>query len=283
MPTNPFLEPENAPLSILLAPSQWDCAQYVRRLVEDPNAETVPDEALWNYAEDVNEDFSRHVPTEYVVGSPIAETSPLLTIKGQQRYLCTTGNGFPVTPISVSDVLYRAGGALIAPNEMAYLSMTAFAPLNRFLFTTSSLIDSPTQRVLRDEYIDEMDHYGRGYAGVVLDPSGNLAIDLYPVPETDGMPIYVRFKAAHTMDYNSTTNTLTVATVPENKKRDWAKLLYALVLEQEGEHMAKYKMQKAGLVERQTDARTMEARVMRIREEVYAALGSYVSVGITDQ
>jgi hypothetical protein len=270
-------------LRVLLAPSQWDAVIYVRGLIEDPNADTVIDTSLVAYAEDVNEDFSRHVPLDYVIGDPFAQTSPLVTVKGQQRYLCSSGNGFVVPPIGITDVLYRAGGALIAPNEMAYLSMTAFAPLNRFLFTTSSLIDSPSQRVLRDEYIDEMDHYGRGYAGTVLDPSGVLAIDLFPTPETDGVPIYVRYLGAHAMTFDSDNNVLAVATIPEYRKRDWGKLFYATVLEQEGEHMARFKMQKAGLVERQSDARTMEARIVRIREEVYAALGSYVSVGKSSQ
>lgn len=272
-------------LSILLGPSRWDAVQYVRALVEDPSAlqEVLNDQALYAYAEDANEDFSRHIPLDYVIGDPFAQTSPLQTVKGQSRYLCNSGNGFTANPIMVTDVLYRAGGALIAPNEMAYLSMTAFAPLNRFLFTTSSLIDSPTQRILRDEYIDEMDHYGRGYFGTVLDPSGIPAIDLYPTPEVGGLPIYVRYIAAHAITFNNVTNQAAVPTIPENRKRDWAKLLYAIVLEQHGQHMARFKMQKVGLVEVQSDARTMEARVTRVREEVYAALGSFVTVGRSSQ
>lgn len=268
-------------MQILLGPSGWDAMLYVRGLTEDTATPyLVPDSAYQAYAEDVNEDFSRHIPLDYIVGNPYDQSSPWTTQTGLQRYLCSSANGFAVSPIQVTDVLYYAGSGFSVASEIAYLTLMPFSPVNRFLFSPN-LLDSPSERILRDEYLDELVHYGRGGWRQVRDPAtGVMAIDLYPIPVGVGVPVYARYLGAHAIT-TSTVNgqtVLSVPTVPEDRKRDWAKLLYAMVLEEEGARLLRARMVKAGLVEQQVDTRTIEQRIVRIREEVTASLGGYVGV-----
>lgn len=263
---------------VLLGAASWDAVRYCRALTEDLYSPfVIPDEAYVAYHEDVLEDLSRWVPLDYQVGNPVLQTSNLLTVANQQRYVCSTGNGFTVPPARITDVLYRATNAFSAASEIAYLALLPFSPLNRFLFTPS-LLDSPSERILRDEYLAELDKYGRGYYGVVRDPAtGLLAIDLYPIPTVGGTPVYVRYQAQHAY----TTNTLgdaVYATVPEANKRHFARLLYCMVLEQEQGRLAKATSTSAGILRGTSSPAALERKIERIRNEVYLQLGAAVPV-----
>ena len=261
--------------SCKLGSSGWDAVKYVRNLTEDATQPfTVSDDAYRAYVEAVNEEFSRFMPVDYIVGNPAANSSPVNTIMNQQRYVCSVGNGFSVPPIVVTDVLYRAGTGYSAASEIAYLAILPFSPLNRFLFTPN-LLDSPSERVLRDEYLNELQHYGNGYYSTAIDPStGLLSIDLYPIPVVANIPIFVRYKGAHTLVTDNTPDqNVTLATIPENFKAEWAKLLYCVLMEEAGDRVTRVRLAKAGLTEIQADSRGMEARINRIREEAHMALG----------
>lgn len=266
--------------SLLLGQSAWDCVPYVRNLVEDTTAPfVIPDAAIQVYAEDVLEDFSRHVPLDNLVGNPSTNTSTMNTVANQQRYVCSVANGFSAQIMGVSDVLYRAGTGYSAASEIAYLALLPFSPINRFLFTPS-LLDSPTERILRDEYLSELEHYGYGYYNVVRDAATGLpALDLYPIPVIAGLAIYVRYQTLHIMS-QANEDAWTVATVPEPSKRNFAKLLAAMVMEQEADRIIKVWQAKGGLVDVQSDSRSMELRVERWRQDAYNSMGGRTAVGV---
>lgn len=264
--------------TVQLGASLWDAVAYVRNIIEDTAGAVIPDGAFQAYAEDINEDFSRHVPLDYIVGNPVLNTSSLVTVTNQQRYVLTTANGFTPTPMWVTDVLYRAGTGYSAASEIAYLAILPFSPLNRFLFTPS-LLDAPSERILRDQYLGELQHYGMGYFSLATDGATGLpAIDLYPIPVISAIPIFVRFQAAHIINKTDSAN-WKIATVPEDKKRSWARLLAAQILEEEGDRIIKTRTAKAGLIETQSDSRTMESKIDRLRGDAYADLGGRTSVG----
>lgn len=264
-------------ISILLGASAWDCVPYVRNLIEDTAGTVVPDGAIQVYMEDVAEDFSRHLPLDCIVGNAYANTSTMNTVVGQQRYVLNSTNGFTPAPMWTTDVLYRAGTGYSAASEIAYLALLPFSPINRFLFTPS-LLDSPSERILRDQYLSELEHYGNGYYKEVRDNATGLpAIDLYPIPVVGNIPIYVRYQAMHAI--TGTSSPFSLTTVPENFKRAYAKLLAAMVFEEEGDRIVKARAVKAGLIDVQADSRTMEERIVRWRDEAYSMMGMHAAVG----
>lgn len=262
----------------LIGPSQYDAVNAVRQLTEDIAAPlTIADSAYQAYVEIVNEDFSRFCPVDILVGNPVTLSSPLTTVAFQQRYVCNSGNGFTYPPMQVTDVLYRAANAFSAASEIAYLALLPFSPLNRFLFTPS-LLDSPSERILRDEYLSELDHYGKGYFRVVRDVSGLLAIELYPIPQASGTAVYARYMAQH--QTVNTSGVTTIATIPEDLKRWWVQLLYAEILIQESERFGKLNKAKAGLIDLSSDPRLLVQKGKDIREAAYLALGEANGVAL---
>jgi hypothetical protein len=264
-------------LTAKLGVSAWDAVTYVRNRTEDITAPfIVPDSAYDAYIETVTEDFSRHVPLDYVIGDPYANTSPLVTVTGQMRYVCTSGNGFVVEPSRITDVLYRAASGYNASSEMAYLAILPFSAVNRFL-STPNLLDSPSERVLRDGYLNELAHYGQGYYWTERDSTtGRMVIVLVPIPGTSGLPVFVRFQGDHQIAVSGTDRL--IPTIPETYKRVWANLLYAEVLEQESERLMREKSLKAGLVDLMTDPRLLALQCDRIRQDAYAQLGGMTGV-----
>jgi hypothetical protein len=263
-----------ANFQVMLGASKFDAVNYCRNLTEDVwTPYTVPDSAYMSYHEDVAEDFSRFVPLDYQIGNPFTVTSTFVTVAQQQRYICNSGNGFLATPDRITDLLFQATNSFSAASEIAYLALLPFSPLNRFLFTPS-LLDSPSERVLRDEYLSELEKYGRGYYGVVRDPASGLpAIDLYPMPMTAAIPIYVRYQARHLATIDGQGNAL-YATIPEAYKRQFARLLYCMVLEQEQERFARTAQVTAGILSSSSRPEQLARKITRIREKVYQELGA---------
>jgi hypothetical protein len=261
---------------VMLGSSRWDACAYVRSLTEDTvTPYLVPDSAYIAYAEDVAEDFSRYVPLDVQLGNPVALTSPLQTVVYQQRYVCNVANGFSIAPTRITDVLYQATNAFSAASEISYLALLPFSPLNRFLFTPS-LLDSPSERILRDQYLQELDKYGRGYWGTVRDAATGLpALDLYPIPTSAGTPIYVRYQIGHSYTTDNLGNVAYV-TVPEQYKRQFARLLYCQILEQEQDRFIRGVRTQAGILSQETSPAEMNRKIMRIRNAVYQELGDAV-------
>jgi len=259
----------------LLGPAAWDAVAYVRAKSEDIAVPfKIPDTSYQVYVEEVAEEFSRWLAIEDQVGDPYAVTSPLLTVKGKQRYLCSPGNGFPVAPTTITGVLYQATSVFSASSEISYLALLPFSPVNRFLFTPS-LLDSPSERVMRDEYLNELDHYGKGWADVVRDRvTGLLAIDLYPIPGQDGNPIFARYTAPF-VNVPSGGNDVFV-TIPDAYKYLFAKLLWATVLEQEGSRTSKVDSAAAGFIRKTSSPELLFNKALSLRAEVYNALGGAV-------
>src|SRR5216684_6057970 len=124
--------------------------------------------------------FSLHMPAgEREIGNSLLQTSPLTTIANQKRYVLNAAVGVVGIVTRITDALYRAVGTFSAGSEIAYLALLPFSPINRFLFTPS-LLDSPSERILRDEYLQELDKYGLGFVVGGRDPAtGMMAVDIY--------------------------------------------------------------------------------------------------------
>src|SRR5258708_25831276 len=72
---------------------------YARSMLEDDGpVPVIPDSRFTVYVDAVAKDFSRYSPLDDIVGTPYSPTSPLNTVAGQQRYVSTSANGFPVAP-----------------------------------------------------------------------------------------------------------------------------------------------------------------------------------------
>jgi len=271
-------------VKVLLGPSgpnQWDAANYVRQQMEDVPGYLISDNAISAYVQPTNEEFSRFLPLDWILGDPQGMTSPLVTVLNQQRYVCSAANGFPIPPNMVKGVSYLSTyfGTLTAQNEIAlqqFLASTAAGAASLF----QVVADSPTQRVIRDLGLDEIARYNRGFYQVVQDGlTGLPALDLYPVPQVSGMPIVVRYTTAHQFTYDVPSTTYTFPTIPPAKNWLWAKLLLLQVLEEEQDRLIKAKQMKAGLVEISTDARQAEQRLNRLRDEVNGSLGMHTGAG----
>lgn len=262
-------------VQIQVGPNGFDAAKYVLNQVEDVAQDYITDDALRIYAEVANEDFSRHIPLDYVVGNVTSNTSPLTTVAMQTRYLCSPANGFIATPIEITDVLYLSSGGFTAADEASYVYLMPFSPVNRFLLNPY-ILDSPSQRIIRDAWLNELAHYGQGNAGISRDAAtGLLAIDVYPYPMESGTPLFVRYAAQHVLATDANLN-ITVPTIPAHHARNWARLLHLEVLEQEGDRLLRQHMLKAGITTIQRDSKTAEERIGRMRDEIYFTLGQHV-------
>lgn len=271
--------------AVKLSASAWDAVAYVRNQIEDLTVPfAVSDAAFSSYAEDVLEDFERWVPVVQQVGNVYANTSPMVTVVGQQRYLCTTANGFvdglgaPLQPTRIIQVGYRAASGYSAAQELTYLTLLPFSPIDILGDSNTDILANPSIRYLRDKAFNELEHYGQGFAEVVQDVSGNWALDLYPVPLTSGLPIFVRYNVAYST--TSVNGALLIPTVPEYRKRHFAKLLLALVKEQECERLAKSTDQKIGIIQEKSSPDLIRKAGIELRESVYWELGGNVPAAL---
>jgi hypothetical protein len=267
-------------LSITLGPDGYDAVRYVRGRVGDPDGSTFSDAELVAYAQEANSDFSRHLPLDIFVGDVLGGTSPLLTVADQGRYVCTPGNGFPSAPLFIREVLWAATSAgFNASNEAATLALMPTFIISKVLFRPG-LLDSPSERVLRQSYLNELSHYGRGFYDTYNDPAtGLLGINLFPVPELDGLPLFVQAGLAHGM-FDDGSGNLDIPTVPADRVTDWARLLWAILVENEALRVCATKQAKAGLVEIASDPRVLMQFAIEQRHSIYAKLGSYAGAAV---
>jgi hypothetical protein len=261
----------------------YDVIAYVRNQIEDTVAPfVVSDAALLIYVENAAEEFSKWEPLgEEIVGN-IAGTSgsppssPFQTQSYVSRYSCSVANGFAHTPAQIIDVLYRASGVFSAASEIAYLALMPVSPLNWFRID-KDLLNSPSSRHIRDQYLQELDHYGIGYWGVARDSTGLKAIDLYPPPVTAGLPIFVRYTYTHANNSGDPLNP-TYPTIPEDLKRYFAKFLLAETIEEEADRLIKRSQTKAGITQRWSSPAEAVRYACELRDRTELAMGSAVSV-----
>jgi len=113
----------------------------------------------------------------------------------------------------------------------------------------------------------------------VRDPAtGLMAIDLYPTPVVAGTPIYVRYQTDQ--QNTGTGGNFLYATVPDTYKRHFARLLYAMALEQNLNYFARNTMTSAGILRGQSSPASLERTINRTRQSVYRQLGGAVPVGM---
>jgi hypothetical protein len=272
------------PDTCLVGPSAtFDAIAYARAKIEDTDLlnPVIPDSSFLLFVQAAAQEFSRHAPWEDVIGNVAASppTSPMMTVANQMAYVCSTANGFPVAPIQITDVLYRASATYSAANELAYLSILPFSPVNRFLYSPN-LLDSPSERILRNEYLNELQHYGKGYAGIYRDRlTGRLAFDLYPVPVAmPSIPIFVRYLGAHA-NASTEANNPVYPTVPDDLSRYFGDLVYAEALDVEADRLAKFQRARAGLLDLQGDAVAMRELAAEVRFRATGALGAHTGIG----
>jgi len=265
---------------IQLGPSRWDAVAYVRGLCDDVlTPYVVPNETYASLAEDVAEDFSRFVPLDYWVGSPAQGTSPLVTVANQAVYVCSPANGFMVPPTRITEFAYGATELLNAGTELAWLVLLPSSPLNRFAFSPY-LLDSPSERILRDQALAELSKYGQGAYAFDRDPAtGLLSAAIYPAPTIAGLPLFAHYQASHVATTDSLGSAI-YATIPEDRKRHFARLLYCLVLEFELRRAARATSTSAGILRGTTSPGAIAAMVDRIRNETYQQLGAATPVAI---
>lgn len=268
-----------ANLTVKLGTSAWDAVAYVRAQIEDTTTPfTVPDASLTAYAEVAAEEFSRHVPLEDMVGNPFTNTSGFNTVANTQRYVCNAGNGFAASPTRIIGCLWRAGSAYTNTSDISYLVFSPATPVNQFLFG-SDWLENPTYRVIRSEYLTELERFGRGAYGVSRDrATGLLALDLFPVPSTS-LPVFVRYQCSHvnTPDGNGFP---TYPTVPEELKLHFAKLFLAEVYEQEADRLAKFQKMQAGFTQYQGSAADLRQKGASLRDDVFLALEGAAGSGM---
>lgn len=272
-----------SPDTCLVGPTAaFDAIGYARAKIEDtdPANFVIPDSSMVLFAQAAAAEFSRFLPWEDIIGNVAIPSSPLMTVDKQVGYVCTAANGFPVAPTQITDVLYRASATYSAANELAYLSILPFSPVNRFLYSPN-LLDSPSERVLRNEYLNELQHYGRGFAGIYRDRlTGRLAFDLYPVPTGVPVPVFVRYTGAHA-NVSTDPNNPVYPTVPDDLARYFGDLVYAECLDVEADRLAKFQRARAGLLDIQGDAVAMRELAAEVRFRATGALGAFQGVGQT--
>ena len=268
-------------LTCKIGPSlAWDAVRFVRNKVEDPNppvygaSPVIPDLAFTDYIEVAAEEFSNWSPIgDQVVGLIGANppTSPLATISNVSRYVLTPGVGFAYSVKEISDVLFRASGVFTAASEIAYLALMPVSPLNWFRID-KDLLNSPTSRHIRDQYLQELDHYGIGYWSRARDAATGLqAIDIYPPPTTTGLPIFVRYTTTHQNVPDGGGNPQ-YQTVPEDLKRHFGRFLLAEVMQQEADRLFKSQNTVSAAVSRFGSARDIRFEAERIRDETRLSL-----------
>lgn len=256
-----------------VGPNLENVVPYVRNRIEDVAGIDVTDDALASMISTVARDLSRFYPISVVVGDFNAQTSPLTTVSGQQRYQCNPGNGFSLPVRRITGVLYRASGGFSTASEIGYLSLLPFSPANTFLYTPS-LMDAPTRRILRDSYLNEVEHYGIGKYGVARDASGYV-IDLFPVPQTSGLPVFVRYDSTHTPTAvpGDTAGSVKVDTLPDEAVRHFSNLLLAEAIDELALRYFQTSDVRAGQIEMKTDTDLLDKYVTRIRDNTYLELG----------
>jgi hypothetical protein len=237
-------------LQCKLGAAGWDAIGWVRAKTEDAvEPFQVADSSYATYIESAVEDFSRFYPLDAQIGDVFNNTSPLVTVANQTRYVCSVANGFASEPDRIVDLLYRSGPniGLNAANDLAYLYMSPFSSPKSFLGTGG--LDQPADRVLRDYFFQELLRYGRGRFGVVRDgATGLLAFDLYPTPTQSGLPIFVRYQYSHQNTPDGQNNPW-YRTVPSNRKRVFARMLYIAVLEEEYDAVATTGKSRLGIIQ----------------------------------
>lgn len=274
-----------APLTCKIGPLQvFDAFRYVRNKIEDPNPPPfpgpglpiVPDTALQDYVDAASKEFARWSPLgDIVVGNIGASppVSPLNTIAFQSRYICNVANGFAFPVKEVTDVLYRASGVFTAASEIAYLALMPVSPLNWFRID-KDLLNSPSSRHIRDQYLQELDHYGIGYWGRARDAAtGTQAIDIYPIPTVNGLPIFVRYTTYHAQTPDSLGNP-TYPTVPEDLTVYFGKFLQAEVMEQEADRIYKYTQMKTGIIQQWSSAADIRMAAEYLKDDSRLALNA---------
>lgn len=256
----------------------FDVIAYARAMIEDATAPyVIPDASFLVLVEKTAEEYSRYLPLDETIGDPSTATSPLMTAPNVRSYVCTPGNGFAVPPMTITDVLYRAGATYSAANELAYLSILPFSPINRFLYSPN-LLDSPSERILRNEYLNELQHYGKGFYAAYRDrATGLLSIMLFPTPTGTSVPVFVRYLAAHPK--TGTTSDPIYATIPEDLKYPFGDLLYSNVMLIEADRLAKFQRARAGLLDIEGDPVAMRELAMEVRHNAIASLNGFQGVG----
>lgn len=269
------------PSTCLVGPTlAFDAIGYARAKIEDTDSTgfVIPDASFLFLVKAAAQEFSRHLPLDDTVGNPAIPSSPFMTVSNQLSYVCNSGNGFPVSPARITDVLYRAGATYSAANELAYLSILPFSPINRFLYSPN-LLDSPSERILRNEYLNELQHYGKGFAGINRDrATGLLSISLYPMPTGTPVPVFVRYQAAHPVSGNDPLNPVYL-TIPDDLSKQFGELVYAEALDIEADRVAKFQRARAGLLDLQGDAVAMRQLAADVRFNAIAALGAFQGTG----
>jgi hypothetical protein len=245
----------------------------------------ISDAALQDYVDATAKEFSRFSNLGDIVVGNIAgssgspPTSPLNTVAFQSRYICNAANGFAFPVKSISDVLYRASGVFTAASEIAYLALMPVSPLNWFRID-KDLLNSPTSRHIRDQYLQELDHYGIGYWGWARDAAtGNIALDLYPPPVTAGLPIFVRYTTHHLQVPDGSGNP-TYPTVPEDHTMHFAKFLLAEVMDQEAINIYKFSQMRSGVIQQWSSPADIRMNAESIRDETRLALGGSAGIAM---
>ena len=288
--TNPLLviiQGSIAPFRILVGSGKEDVVGFVRDQIEDytDGNFVIPDGTFTRLASRVTRDLARFYPMQNVVGNVFAATSPLMTVNGQQRYICNSANGFTGEIARITDVLYRATSGFNAASEIGYLALLPFSPANTFLFTPS-LVDSPTRRLLRNLYLNEIDHYGigkdqdsNGQAGIMLDSNGNFVIDLYPIPQS-ALPIYVRYDINHVV-VNDSQGNATIPTLPGAAVRHFQSLLLAEVMRIVAIRITQQVDATAGMTAIKADPEQLKDLARDLRDDTYLELGYAAGIGDT--
>ena len=278
-PLEIIIEGSIAPYRILVGPSKEDIVPFVRGQIEDYTAGsfTIPDSTFQATVSKVARDFSRFRPLSNPVGDFFAQTSPLVTVANQHRYQCNSGAGFTNEIAWITDVLYRASGGFSAASEIGYMALLPFSPANTFLFTPS-LVDAPSRRILRDEYLNEIDHYGVGQAGVLIDSTGAWVLDLFPVPVTSGLPIFVLYNSPHqvTTDAQGNANVLTVRPFDV---QHFQSLVLAEILRILAIRVTRQIDAKAGQIEVKASAADLRELYRDTLDHAHLALGGAAGVG----
>ena len=271
----------------------FDAFRYCRNKVGDPNPPIIagpglpfiPDTALQDYVDVAAKEFAQYVPLGEIVVGNIAgsagspPSSPMNTVPYQSRYVCSVANGFAFPVKEVSDVLYRASGVFTAASEIAYLALMPVSPLNWFRID-KDLLNSPTSRHIRDQYLQELDHYGIGYWGRARDgATGTQAIDLYPPPVTAGLPIFVRYTTYYQQVPDGGGNP-TYPTVPEDMTHHFARFLLAEVLDQEAINIYKFSQLKSGIIQQWSSPSDIRADAERIRDETRLQCGGMAGMAL---
>lgn len=269
-------------LKCLLGASQtFDAIAYVRAQIEDTaNTPVIPDSTLALYVEAAAEEFGKWEPLgDFIVGNFGASppTSPLSTIPGVSRYACSVANGFAYPVNEIIDVLFKSSGVFTAASEIAYLQLMPVSPFNWF-HTDGNILSKPSTRVIREEMFDELDHYTKGFWGTARGADGVKVIDVFPVPTTSGIPIFVRYTSGY-IGVTDGQGNINYPTVPENLKRYFAKFALCETLEQEADRLAKSSQLKAGVMQRWSTPSALRLRAENLRAEVQNALGAAQTIG----